>query len=248
MIKQDAIWKTDSLVKTFLQGVRGGIPFATEQIEIMLRVIEARGESVERFVDLGCGSGVLTQALLSRYPQATGTLVDFSEPMLKVARTQLSDHASHLRFLTEDFGDTAWLRSVSDQAPFDVIMSAYAIHHQPDARKRELYAEIFDLLKPGGFFVNVEHVASRSEWIETRADELMIDSLHAFHMQRGTGQSREQIAHDFVHRPDKAANILAPVEVQCEWLGQIGFQDVDCYFKVFELAVFGGRKAKRTSR
>jgi len=242
--RQDTIWKSDSLVKTFLEGVRGGIPFATEQIEIMLRVIEARGEPVERFVDLGCGSGVLTQALLSRYPQATGTLVDFSEPMLKAARTQLSDHASRLRFVTEDFGATAWLRSVSDQAPFDVIMSAYAIHHQPDARKRELYAEILNLLKPGGFFINVEHVASPSEWIETLSDELMVDSLHAFHTRQGTSQSRDQIAHDFVHRPDKAANILTPVEIQCEWLHEIGFQDVDCYFKVFELAVFGGRRAK----
>jgi len=242
MTRQDTIWKSDSLVKTFLEGVRGGIPFATEQIEIMLRVIEARGEQVERFVDLGCGSGVLTQALFSRYPQATGTLVDFSEPMLEAARSQLSQHAAQLSFVNQDFGAKGWLSTVTHQAPFDVIMSAYAIHHQPDERKRELYAEIFDLLKPGGFFINVEHVASPSEWIETLSDELMIDSLHTFHTRQGTSQSRDQIAHDFVHRPDKAANILTPVEVQCEWLREIGFQDADCYFKVFELAVFGGRK------
>src|SRR6185436_8265705 len=137
MTRQDTIWKSDSLVKTFLEGVRGGIPFATEQIEIMLRVIEARGEPVERFVDLGCGSGVLTQALLSRYPQATGILVDFSEPMLDAARSQLSQHAAQLSFVNQDFGDKGWISAVNPQAPFDVIMSAYAIHHQPDARKRE---------------------------------------------------------------------------------------------------------------
>jgi hypothetical protein len=37
--------------------------------------------------------------------------------------------------------------------------------------------------------------------------------------------------------------ILAPVDLQCAWLRLIGFQDVDCFFKVFELALFGGRKA-----
>ena len=42
-------------------------------------------------------------------------------------------------------------------------------------------------------------------------------------------------------RDDKEANILAPVEVQCEWLRECGFEDVDCFFKFFELAVFGGR-------
>ena len=35
---------------------------------------------------------------------------------------------------------------------------------------------------------------------------------------------------------------MASVEDQCEWLREIGFADVDCFFKVFELAVFGGRK------
>jgi tRNA (cmo5U34)-methyltransferase len=244
MIRQDTIWKSDSLVKTFLEGVRGGIPFAAEQIEIMLRVIEARGEPVERFIDLGCGSGVLTQALLSRYSQATGVLVDFSEPMLEAARSQCSQQANQLSFVNQDFGDKGWISTVNHQAPFDVIMSAYAIHHQPDARKRELYAEIFDLLKPGGFFINIEHVISHSAWIETLSDEMMVDSLYAFHTQQGNGQGREQIKHDFVHRPDKVANLLSPVEDQCDWLREIGFQDVDCYFKVFELAVFGGRKPK----
>jgi tRNA (cmo5U34)-methyltransferase len=34
----------------------------------------------------------------------------------------------------------------------------------------------------------------------------------------------------------------APVERQCEWLRDVGYADVDCFFKVFELAVFGGRR------
>ena len=95
-------------------------------------------------------------------------------------------------------------------------------------------------------FVNVEHVASRTTWIEAISDELMVDSLYAFHTTQGSGKSREQVAHEFVHRPDKAANILAPVEAQCDWLHAIGYEDVDCYFKVFELAVFGGRRPKRS--
>ena len=40
-------------------------------------------------------------------------------------------------------------------------------------------------------------------------------------------------------------NILASVEEQCDWLRRIGYQDVDCFLKTFELALFGGRKAAR---
>jgi hypothetical protein len=37
------------------------------------------------------------------------------------------------------------------------------------------------------------------------------------------------------HRPDKAADVLAPVELLCQWRCEIGFTDVECYPKVFEL-------------
>jgi len=105
-----------------------------------------------------------------------------------------------------------------------------------------LYGEIHALLAPGGWFVNIEHVASRTPYIEALSDDLMIDSIYALQHGKGAERSREEVARDFVHRPDKAANILAPVEEQCEWLRAAGFSDVDCFFKVFELAVFGGRR------
>jgi 16S rRNA G1207 methylase RsmC len=44
------------------------------------------------------------------------------------------------------------------------------------------------------------------------------------------------------NRLDKSDNILAPVSAQCDWLSSIGYEDVDCFFKCFELAIFGGRK------
>ncbi|MGH9720367.1 MAG: class I SAM-dependent methyltransferase, partial [Bryobacteraceae bacterium] len=70
------------------------------------------------------------------------------------------------------------------------------------------------------------------------SDDFFVDSLHRASPQK----AREEVAAGFHSRPDKTANILAPVETQCEWLRLAGFHDVDCYFKAFELAVFGGRK------
>ena len=237
---QDDVWKSADLTRTFLEGVRGGIPYAVDQIEIMLRVVQGAGIPVSRFLDLGSGAGALAAALLTRFPNATGVLVDFSEPMLDAARGIFTEPPHHL--IEADFGESAWVPDVQSLAPFDVVVSGYAIHHQPDNRKRQVYQEIFDLLTPGGVFVNVEHVEPASPWISTLNDELFVDSLHAHHQRIGSGKSREQVATEYVYRPDKAANILAPVEAQCGWLRDIGFHDVDCYFKVFELAVFGGRK------
>ena len=82
------------------------------------------------------------------------------------------------------------------------------------------------------------HVASASRWGEAQFEEYFIDALHRFHGPRG--KTREQVAADFYHRPDKTANLLSPVETQLKWLREIGFVHVDCFFKVFELAIFGG--------
>jgi hypothetical protein len=37
-------------------------------------------------------------------------------------------------------------------------------------------------------------------------------------------------------------DILASAEEQCAWLEEIGFEQVDIYFKLPELAIFGGAK------
>ncbi len=113
------------------------------------------------------------------------------------------------------------------------MVSGFCIHHQPDDRKRAVYREIYALLLPGGCFVNVEHVASPTKQIEAVHDGMFVDALYAFHARRGPEKSRETIAQEYVHRPDRKANILAPVEDQCRWLREAGFEQVDCHFKCF---------------
>src|SRR5579864_2509463 len=234
----DEVWTTPSLVAVYLEGVRGAIPLAQEQIDIMLRLIAACGEPIRSFLDLGCGDGVLSAAILQRYPTAEGVLVDFSPPMLDAARNRFAGEKVSVRFADLDYGLASWTRSVNEYGPFDAIVSGYSIHHQPDSRKQEIYVELFHLLRSGGIFINVEHVSSASSWVASVNDDLFIDSLHRRHPDK----SRTEVAEKYYRRPDKMANILTPVELQCQWLREIGFADIDCYLKVLELEVSGGRR------
>jgi ubiquinone/menaquinone biosynthesis C-methylase UbiE len=240
--RANEVWKNDWLVKRFLDGVRGGIPYANDQIEVMLRLLAASDRPVERFLDLGSGSGLLAIAILAQYPDAKAYLVDFSEPMMDAARDLLAEDVSLPRFVLADLGDPTWVARVTHDAPYDAVVSGFAIHHLPHDRKRALYREIFELLAPGAMFVNVEHVSSTTPWVEEQFDAAVIDSLCAYQAQMGMGRTKEQVTADYLHREDKAANVLAPVDEQCQWLVDAGFDDVDCYFKYFELAVFGGRR------
>src|SRR5687767_10673441 len=116
----------------FINEVRGGIPFATEQLDIMLRALGLAQRPIGRFLDLGCGDGTVARAVLSRHPDAQAVLIDFSEPMLEVAREQLPDAIVK----RADFGSPDWLPAVESLRPFDAVVSGYAIHHQSDERKR----------------------------------------------------------------------------------------------------------------
>jgi len=124
----------------------------------------------------------------------------------------------------------------------DVVLSGLAIHHLKNGRKYELFEEIHDVLKPGGIFVNLEHVKSESAFGNSLFDELMVDTLYARLKDDGKEKSKAELMKAHLVRPDQYENILISVGVQCEWLREIGFKDVDCFFKCFELAIYGGIK------
>ena len=278
--RRDAVWQAEALSSTYLDGVRGAIPLAAEQIDILVRLARAARPAARAILDLGCGDGILGHALLDVYHATAPTVVlaDFSPPMLDAARARLaglsgrgrrtngsrgaaagavleseiaavtgdsalSDDETNVHFLLLDYAKEDWPALVAAPplpARYDVVVSGFSIHHQPDPIKRRIYADIYDLLVPGGIFLNLEHVASASRWGEVQFEAYFIDALARYHAPRG--KTRGQVAADFYHRPDKDANRLAPVETQLRWLRELGFQHVDCFFRVFELALFGGVK------
>ncbi|MEM7114496.1 MAG: class I SAM-dependent methyltransferase [Chloroflexota bacterium] len=260
MKRHDTIWQTTTTTNTYLADVRGAIPLAHEQIDVMLRLIRAaRGdEGATAVLDLGCGNGILGQAVIDQYPNAQALFIDFSAPMLAAAKQRLAKY-ERASFLQVDYGDKNWRLEIGEwamdtmQSPipnqpisnrFDIIVSGFSIHHQPDERKREIYQEIFELLRPGGIFLNLEHVQSATPWIEAQHDELFIDHMHVYQQEQGGTLTRTAVSTDYHARSDKIANILAPVEIQCNWLREIGFAHVDIFLKIFELALFGGLKPK----
>jgi tRNA (cmo5U34)-methyltransferase len=239
MANKGQVWQQQDLAKLFLEDVRAGIPLATEQIDVLLRVVRHATARVERLLDLGCGDGILGRTVMAEYPAAQGVFLDLSEPMIEAAKKKADNRRAS--FVIQDLGTEDWVQAVGTQ-PFDLVLSGLAIHHLPDQRKRELYREVFELLSPGGLFLNLENVAPNSEWAKQAFDDLFVESLWSHHRKRGGTRTRDEIAKEWYHRPDKSENILASVDLQCQWLRAIGFADVDCFFKLFQLALFGGRR------
>jgi tRNA (cmo5U34)-methyltransferase len=241
MNEQDSKWQTKDLAQTFLEGVRGAIPGANFQLEVLDKIVSMWCPLPSKILDLGCGDGVLGRILLDAHSTTKVIFADFSEPMLEALRKKIGDN-QRAAVIKVDFATPAWTKDFEVEKPFDVIVSGFAIHHQPDDRKRELYAEIYCLLSDGGVFLNLEHVSSATPPGSALFESFFVDHLLRFHSNAGPSKTRQEIEEVYYRRPDKKENILAPVETQCQWLRDIGFRDVDCFFKVFELALLGGRK------
>jgi ubiquinone/menaquinone biosynthesis C-methylase UbiE len=239
---RDLVWRSSSLIDLYLARLRDALPMHHPQIEIMQHIFATMPTPVRSFLDLGSGDGILASALLQRYPLAHGVLADASDRMLQIARTKLQPYEAQLAFLPFDLG-SAWSSTVAPYGPFDVIVSGYAIHHLPDREKQQVYQTIHALLTPGGRFINIEYVASPTAAGEDMFMSYLTEQAYAAEQQHGGPMSQAQtheVVEALMHTPDDRPS---RVETQCAWLREFGFTDVDCYFKVFGFAMFGGRRA-----
>ena len=168
----------------------------------------------QRVLDLGTGDGRLLALLRIDRREMLGVGLDFSESMLEAARKRFADDGR-----VELVG-----HNLTEPLPalgrFDAVVSSFAIHHLEHERKRKLYGEVFDLLEHGGVFANLEHVASPT---------------HRLHLAFFTaiGEPLED---------EDPSDRLLDVETQLGWLRELGFDDVDCYWKWLEMALLVGVK------
>lgn len=175
-------------------------------------VLEILPARCARILDLGTGDGRLLAITLLAHPEAEGVALDFSPPMLERARERFAAQPN-VTVVAHDLNEP-----LPELGEFDAIVSSFAIHHVPDERKQGVYREAFARLRPGGVFANLEHVASPTE------------RLHrAFYTAIAVDIEKED-----------GSNILAPVEPQLGWLREIGFAEVDCYWKWREMALLAG--------
>jgi tRNA (cmo5U34)-methyltransferase len=190
-----------------------------------LRAALAAGRTPE-VLDLGAGTGLLSLLLAAAVPGIRLTLVDAAPAMLARATDELSARSVPHRTVQAD---------LSDELPagrYDAVVSALAIHHLEDDGKRALYRRAAAALTPGGVFVNAEQVAGPTPALDRRYDEVWMARITEL------GSSPQEIA---ASRERMRYDLPASVTDQCRWLVEAGLVDVDCYFKEWRFAVFGGR-------
>jgi tRNA (cmo5U34)-methyltransferase len=201
------------------------VPRYDEFYGAVVDVLSLSEQPPRRVLDLGAGTGLLSAAVLTAFPDVSLELLDGSEPMLAEATQRLGDAvgAVHVADMADELPD----------GPFDAIVSALAIHHLADADKQRLFSRAYQALTPGGVFVNAEQVAGPTDALTavyTATWERDCRALGA--TDEELDGARERMRHDR----------CADVESQLTWMRDAGFTAADCVYKSWRFAVMAGFK------
>ena len=216
------------------------VPDREEQVAAVLDMVPDPGDGL--LVDLCCGEGVLSRALLERFPRARVLAMDLSPAMLEHARAALAAYGERFTARRFDLGDRSW-RSFPE--PVRAFVSSLAVHHLDGAGKRELFLDLAAALAPGGAVVIADLVKPASPASHQLAARAWDDAVRR--------RSLELAGHlgPYEKFRDERWNLYADPEPdpidqpstlldQLRWLEAAGLTGVDVYWLKAGHAVFGG--------
>lgn len=221
-----------------------------ERFAVIIRLVRATQPSVSRVLDLGCGPGSLMVQFLAAFPEAEIVGIDLDPTLLLLAKAQLEKFGARAKLIEADLRESFWLQS--SPAPFDAVVSSTALHWLAPEQLSTLYGQVAQVLRPGGIFLNADHVGSDSSIIqqswEQHRDEMLrskITSADDWHGFWNAYAQALRVNHDEIHQRlqatyEKGVERGMPLVWHFHELKVKGFRYVDCFWRGDCDAVYGG--------
>jgi len=138
------------------------LPRREERFAVMLEALRAGAGPRFRFLDLGAGTGSLSERILARFPRARGIAVDFDPVILRIGRIGLGDRGGRLRWVEADLRRRDWAKGLPARR-YDAAVSSTALHWLTGPQLTHLYAELHRRLRPSGLFLDADGIAFAPE-------------------------------------------------------------------------------------
>jgi tRNA (cmo5U34)-methyltransferase len=197
---------------------------------ILTMVPFSRSEAL-RVLELGLGTGNLTQKVLEHFPQSTVVGYDLSAEMLARARVKLTPYGTRVRLHHGDISQTVF------PGPFDVALSAIAVHHVPSPAKPILFHRLYAALRPGGALVLGDAFQAATPALSERYRRLSAEDLAS----QGVVETPVYTAYRS-RNSQPSGGASTSLQKYLLWMQQAGFHNVDCVWKHFGRAVVYGER------
>ena len=204
--------------------------------EYMARLIGADPDAGLSVLDIGSGYGPVAAVVLDAYPKAHAIGLDISEAMMAVGRERMARFGDRFRYMVGDFGDGVLPPEAVEAGPFDVVVSARAIHHLSAELMARLYADIHKNLRPGGSFFNLDTASPETDAMRDRYRAAR-RAEHPEDVRPAATAGEPRHTDMFPHHRD------ATLIRHLEWLKAAGYDAYDCFYKKADRALIGGFKA-----
>lgn len=231
-----AIWKSDEEISKWVATAPARERHRAWPRRLMAELLPFAEDDAFTFVDLGAGTGAASRAVLDRYPHAKAVLADYSPQMMEEGRRALAAYEGRYRYVELDLAAGSWPAELSGELSggLEAVISSLCVHHLPDGRKRELFAEIFERLKPGAWYLNYDPVTSEDPDVEAAWQQ-----VEDRRDPEGAAK-REHRSPEEQSRWENHVRHIVSLGSQLAYLRDAGFSAVDVYWKELGHAVYGG--------
>jgi tRNA (cmo5U34)-methyltransferase len=209
--------------------IRQTVPRYDDALELLVAVSGRTCPAPRTILELGVGTGNLAALLLAAFPDAHLTGIDLVPDFLGVAHDRLSRFGDRVRLVEADVAAFDFGTGV------DVAVTSFVLHHTGDTVKRAVYERVHACLNGDGFFANIDFVDATTACCSGIFDDLRVGYM------RQAGLTNERIETEYVEH--RKLERPTPIAVQLEWLRDIGFTDVECFWKYLNLAGMCARKS-----
>lgn len=217
----------DSISGRYTEAIDRCVPRYREMLWAILHYLPAEWTPT-RILELGCGSGNLSELVCRAFPDASIRLVDFSGRLLDQCKSRLTRYRG-IEYQEEDFRNLRFPR-----ASFDLVVSSISLHHLTHEEKADLFAKVCHWLDSEGVFTYSDQFAGVTE--DLYAKQMADWEERSRKLGASAEEWRDWMEHQDAH--DHHATLID----QIEWLRRAGFKTIDCTWRYILWTVIQARK------
>ncbi|HEC1759953.1 TPA: carboxy-S-adenosyl-L-methionine synthase CmoA [Campylobacter lari] len=212
-----------SVASVFDDMVSRSVPFYTQNLKLIVKLIDHFAPQNAKICDLGCSTASLLLALYEKRKDFLLSGVDEANAMLEIAKNKCQAFGARVEFYQKNLDDFDFFAN-------DVFIATYTLQFIRPPKRQELVDKIYQNLNENGMFVFSEKIL----YEDVKIAKKMIQIYEQYKLEQG--YSKLEIS----TKREALENVLIPYtqNENITMLKKAGFSKVESVFKWVNFETF----------